>query len=157
MRELAVAKNTDLPATAAEIRAQVNLIQQVMKSVMKKDVHYGIIPGCKKPSLLKPGAEKIAATFRLSVDPEITDLSTVDETHYRIKVRLMSPSGVFVGAGIGECSSNEEKYKWRKVVCEEEYEEADEDRRRDVWKRYGDKPAYQVKQVRASIAGGGGG
>jgi len=35
--------------TAGDVRKQVNLIQEVMEAVMKKDEHYGIIPGCKKP------------------------------------------------------------------------------------------------------------
>ena len=54
------------PATA--IKAQVQLIQQVMKEVMQKDEHYGVIPGTLKPSLLKSGAEKLCLTFRL--DPQ---------------------------------------------------------------------------------------
>ncbi len=36
-------------ATAAEIRAQVNTVQEVMKAVMKDGTHYGVIPGTPKP------------------------------------------------------------------------------------------------------------
>ena len=36
------------------IQIQVQKIQQIMNSVMKKDEHYGIIPGTQKPTLLKP-------------------------------------------------------------------------------------------------------
>jgi hypothetical protein len=32
--------------TAADIRAQVNLMQDVMAEVMRDGVHYGRIPGC---------------------------------------------------------------------------------------------------------------
>lgn len=137
---------------AVDIKAQVNLIQEVMKGVMKSDVHYGIIPGCKKPTLYKPGAEKLAATFRLSIDPEIEDLSTHDEIRYRIKTRIRSmASGGDIGCGVGECSSNEEKYMWRKAVCEEEFEETPEDRRREKWAS-GRNGAYKIKQVRTSVA-----
>lgn len=144
----------DLPATAGEIRAQVNLIQTVMKDVMKEGTHYGKIPGCgDDPTLLKAGAEKIMATFRLAADPDINDLSSADEARYRVKVNMSSPSGVFVGAGIGECSSDEEKYKWRKTICNEEFEETADDRKRSVWKRgWQNKPNYQVKQVRTNVA-----
>jgi hypothetical protein len=139
--------------TARDIRAQVNLIQEVMKEVMKKDVHYGIIPGCKKPSLYKPGSEKILATFRLAVEPIVEDLSHSDEARFRVKTKLTHMgSGVFVGSGIGECSSDEEKYKWRKAVCEEEYNDTPEDRKREKWVKGYDKPAYKVKQVRTNIA-----
>ena len=143
----------DRPLTALAIQAQVNTIQEVMNQVMKANVHYGVIPGCKEPSLLKPGAEKIMATFRLSADPEVIDISDNDQIRYRVKIRLVSSSGVFVGAGIGECSSNEEKYKWRKAVCKEEFDEAPVDRKREKWsKGYQNKPNYKAQQIRTEPA-----
>lgn len=143
----------DKPQTPAEIRTQVNTIQQVMQAVMIKDTHYGVIPGTKTPSLYKPGAEKIMATFRLSADPEISDLSDMDQIRYQVKVRLVSPSGVFVGAGIGECSSNEEKFKWRKAVCSEEFDETAPDRKREKWQRgYQNAPAFKLQQIRTEPA-----
>ena len=141
------------PLTAIEVRAQVQLIQQVMKGVMKKDVHYGIIPGCAKPSLWKPGAETIMTTFRLVADPEIEDLCSEDIVHYRVKVRISTMSGIPVGAGIGECSSEEKKYKWREAICPEEFEETSGDRRRELWHRgYKQAKPYKTKQVRSDVA-----
>jgi len=144
----------DKPATAAEIRAQVNLIQEVMAAVMKPDVHYGTVPGTKKPSLYKPGSEKILSTFRIAIEPIVTDLSTHDEARYRVETRATSQAtGMYLGSGTGECSSNEEKYKWRAAVCREEFDETPDDRRRLVWKRgYQDKPNYQIPQVRTNHA-----
>jgi len=67
------------PLTAVQVKAQVQLIQQVMESVMLKDVHYGTIPGTPKPTLYKAGSEKILATFRIAAYPEeIEDLSTYE-------------------------------------------------------------------------------
>lgn len=142
----------DEPLSAGDIQRHVNTIRQVMDQVMKSDVHYGVIPGCKTPSLFKPGAEKIMATFRLSVDPMVTDLSDGDQIRYQVKARLLSPSGVFVGCGIGECSSSEEKYKWRRAVCDEEFNECPADRRREKWSKSYNKPAYKQKQVRTEPA-----
>lgn len=140
-------------STAREIRANVNLIQEVMKEVMKKDVHYGIIPGCKKPSLYKPGSEKILSTFRLAVEPLVEDLSTSDCARFRVNARITHiGSGQFVGSGIGECSSSEEKYQWRKAVCEEEYSETPEDRKREKWVKPYNGDAYKIKQVRTNVA-----
>ncbi|KKK61228.1 hypothetical protein LCGC14_3016400, partial [marine sediment metagenome] len=62
--------------TASEFRAQVTRIQEVMKAVMKSDTHYGVIPGTQKPTLYKAGSEVLLSTFRISVEPEIDDLST---------------------------------------------------------------------------------
>lgn len=132
------------PLTAAEIRGQVNLIQEVMKSVMQDKVHFGTVPGCgDKPTLLKPGAEKIMATFRLSADPEVEDLSFNDVLRYRVKCKLLSQSGIFKGAGVGECSSEEEKYKWRKMVSEAEWNATPETHRRIKY-RY-DREEKQIR------------
>lgn len=141
------------PMRSSELRQQVGVIKDVLDHVMQNNVHYGIIPGCKERSLYKPGAEKIMATFRLSADPEITDLSDSDQIRYQVKVRLVSPSGHFVGAGIGECSSSEEKYKWRNAVCREEFDETPSDRKREKWTRgYQGKPNYKKQQIRTEPA-----
>lgn len=148
------AENRSLaPMKSIELRQQVGVIKDVLDHIMQKNVHYGIIPGCKEPSLYKPGAEKIMSAFRLSADPEITDLSDSDQIRYQVKVRLISPSGHFVGAGIGECSSGEEKYKWRMAVCKEEFDETPSDRKREKWSRgYQGKPNYKKQQVRTEPA-----
>ena len=138
------------PLTAKQIKAQVQLIQEVMKAVMEKDVHYGVIPGTPKLTLYKAGSEKILTTFHIGVDPDIEDLSTPDEKHYRVKAKgIQQDSMAFLGAGIGECSSDEEKYKWRKPICDAEFNETHEDRKRIVWKK-GDKEPYQQKQIRTN-------
>ena len=143
-----------MPALSAEeVRARVNLIQQVMQGVMKPGIHYGKIPGAgDKPSLFKPGAETLAVTFQLAPDPQVEDLSTSDNVHYRVKVRFTSQqTGAYLGTGVGECSSDEEKYRWRKAICDEEYEEAAEDRRRIAFKKYQGK-INRVKQIRTQPA-----
>lgn len=142
------------PLTAIQVKANVQLIQQVMAEVMLKDVHYGTIPGTPKPSLYKAGSEKILSTFRIAAVPkEIEDLSNYDEIRYRVKVYgvAMENENILFGVGIGECSSNEAKYKWRAPVCDEEFNETPEDRKRLVWKKgFGDKPNYQIKQIRTN-------
>ena len=140
-------------STVVQIKAEVQLIQQVLSEIMIKDVHYGTIPGTPKPTLYKPGSEKILRTFHIGVDPSenVQDLSTDDEIRYRVFARAFNQDmGNTLGVGVGECSSNEEKYKWRRPVCDEEFDETPEDRRRLVWKK-GQKP-YQIKQVRTNPA-----
>ncbi len=138
--------------SAQQVKAQVDLIQQVMAAVMKPNVHYGVIPGCDKPSLYKPGSEKLLSTFRISVEPEVIDLSTADEIKYRVMAHGIYHDGTTVGTGIGECSSNEEKYKWRKAVCDEEFNATPEDRKRIKWARGRNNSTYQIKQIRTEIA-----
>jgi len=140
--------------TATDIVARVSRIQDIVKRVMKKDEHYGVIPGCKKPSLYAAGAELLLMTFRISPQIErVEDLSTLDEIRYRVTASGISPSGIFLGNHVGECSSNEEKYKWRKPVCPEEFDETPEDRRREVWKKNNYKQKTEkIKQVRVNPA-----
>lgn len=93
---------------------QINTIQEVMRGVMKEDQHYGVIPGTDKPSLLKPGAEKLGLTFRLAPD-YIVETLTGEHGHreYRVKCTLTHiPTGAVVGAGLGICSTMETKYRY---------------------------------------------
>ncbi|MHB8109696.1 MAG: hypothetical protein ACYDHW_06660 [Syntrophorhabdaceae bacterium] len=139
-------------STVVQIKAEVQLIQQVLADIMIKDVHYGTIPGTPKPTLYKPGSEKILRTFHIGVDPSgnVQDLSTNDEIRYRVFARAFNQiTGDTLGVGVGECSSSEEKYKWRRPVCDEEFNETPEDRKRLVWKR-GKEKNYQQKQVRTN-------
>lgn len=122
--ELAVIKSNSL--TAMDIRKQVNLIQEVMKGVMKEKEHYGVIPGCEKPSLLKPGAEKLAMTFRLAPEYEELPGSTESDSLilYKINCKLTHiPTGLVIGNGRGTCGSKEKKYRTRSVYANKATEE----------------------------------
>jgi len=137
------------PLTAAQVKANVKTIQEILEKVMLKDVHYGRVPGCgDKPALLKAGAEKIMSTFRLSADPVVTDLSTSNCARYRVTLRLLAVDGTFFGAGVGEASTDEEKYKWKKAACKEEFETTPEDMRRVKYGRDGSK----TEQIRTNSA-----
>ena len=137
--------------TAADVRAQVNLMQDVMAEVMRDGTHYGTIPGTKSKSLYKAGAEKLMATFRLAAKPEVEDLSANGEIAYRVTVNLLSANGCFIGAGIGECSSAEDKYSWRAAICDEEFDTTPENRRRLKFSKYQGK-VEKKKQVRMNPA-----
>lgn len=138
-----------LPTT--EVVARVHRIQEVMKTLMKEGTHFGTIPGTPKPTLYKPGAEMLLMTFRIAASPcQIEDLSNPDEIRYRVMVRGTNQvTGEIVGEMVGECSSSEEKYKWRKPVCDEEWDETDQALRREKWAK-GKDGSYKVKQVRTS-------
>ena len=102
-----------------EIIAQVNLIQNVMRSVMTEGEHYGCIPGCgTKKTLLQPGAQKLTMTFRLAPEYQLqeTDLPR-GHKEYRVICTLKNMgNGAFVGQGVGCCSTMESKYRYRAAV-----------------------------------------
>lgn len=151
--ENAIAIIENRPLTKQEVVAQKRLIQEVMQAVMKDGIHYGVIPGCKQPSLYKAGSEAILSTFRIAVEPSVEDLSTIDCYRYRVTLRGIIPSGEIVGAGVGECSTDEEKYKWRAAINQKEYEATPEDRRRIKYTKPASwNPAGEVFQVRTNPA-----
>lgn len=141
---------------SAQVQARMTRILEIQKAVMKDGVHFGQIPGTPKPTLYKAGAEKLLATFQIAASvASVEDLSTADEVRYRVKVHGVSQgTGVVLGEAVGECSSNEEKYRWRKPVCDEEFDDTPFDQRREVWKKYGGKPQKwkQVRTVPADVA-----
>lgn len=138
--------------TPADMRTQVNLVQEVMKAVMKSDVHYGVIPGTKKPTLYKAGAEVLCATFRIADRYEVDDLTVDGMARFRVRcIGTHQTSGVILGEGMGECSSHEEKYKWRAAICQEEFDVTPENMRRIKFSKYQGK-VEKKNQVRTESA-----
>jgi hypothetical protein len=144
--EIIVAGINNPALIAKDLKTQVNVIQDVMKSVMVNGEHYGTIPGCgDKKVLLKSGAEKLLLAFRLGAEPAIETNETGDSVSYRVRVRLFTiMDNNTVGYGIGECSSLEEKYLWRKAIGAE-YKNTPEDRRRIKYGNKGD-----IEQVKTN-------
>lgn len=124
--------------TVASIKANVQMVQHLMRDLMVPDVHYGVIPGTKKPSLYQPGAEIIALAFQWATRYVNEDLSYTEVVRYRVTCELYSrTSGEFVGTGQGEASSDEEKYRWRAAVSKAEFDATPEDRRRQKFYKNG--------------------
>ena len=107
------------PLSALQVRQQVNLVQEVMREVMKEGQHYGKIPGCgDKPTLLKPGAEKLCLTFRLRpIINDDRDIQVIElgDGHREVRVRchIYTASGIELATGTGSCSTMESKYRYR--------------------------------------------
>jgi len=102
------------PVDLRTIKSQVLAIQEAMRDVMQQDVHFGTIPGTNKPTLLKPGAEKICMMFRLLPAYEVRERD-LGEGHreYSVTCTLKSSRGDFMGQGLGSCSTMESKYRFR--------------------------------------------
>jgi len=104
-----------------EVVAQKDKIRQVMSRVMTADVHYGVIPGTDRPSLLKPGAEAINVALRLAPHYETEKVWHGDDHLTVISKCTLEhiPTKLVVGTGEGLCSTKESKYAHRtaKRVC----------------------------------------
>lgn len=106
---------TETAMSPETVVRQVNLVQQVMKQAMKDGEHFGIIPGCQKPSLFKSGAEKLSLTFRLAPSYEVLQANGENgHREYRVNCTLTHiPTGQVFGQGVGVCSTMESKYRYR--------------------------------------------
>ena len=93
---------------------QVKLVQAVMSGVMRKDEHYGVIPGTKKNCLFKSGAEKLCMTFQLKAEFDV-DERKLENGHreYVVTCHLSNRNGDRVATGVGSCSTLESKYRYR--------------------------------------------
>jgi len=147
-RELVVSNAP--PMSVESIRERSLHVQALIKDLMVDGVHFMQIKGTNEKSLTKQGAEMLLSAFHIAVDPEITEVATADFVRYTVKItgRHMG-SGIVVGVGVGRCSSNEEKYKWRRAVCREEFDATPEALRRIKWGS-GERGTYTVQQIRTN-------
>lgn len=97
-----------------EARNRVELMQRFVAEMMVPGVDYGQIPGCPKPSLLKPGAEKLCDIYGFSKQVEVINRLADWENGifaYEIKVILTNKrTGLIEAEGLGSCNSREKKY-----------------------------------------------
>ena len=134
--------------SAQQVLQHAVTVQEVMRSVMRPDVHYGKIPGTDKPTLYQPGADVLCMTFRIAQRFAVEDLSTADAIRYRVTCTgTHQTTGIELGTGIGEGSTGEEKYKWRRSVSDKEFDATPTAMRRV---KYG--KSYETKQVRTEPA-----
>ena len=116
----------DVNQAVQQVKQASEILRVLRSDVLRQGIDYGVIPGTgNKPTLLKPGAERLCSAFGLS--PEFELVSKVEEWNperplfnYQYRCRLVHiESGKTVATGIGSCNSMESKYRWRNAerVC----------------------------------------
>lgn len=134
--------------SVAEVTQHAIAVQEIMQAVMREGEHYGKIPGTDKPTLYKAGAEKLCMTFRIADEYKVEDLSTADLIRYRVVcIGRHQLTGIELGSGMGEGSTGEEKYKWRRAVSDKEF-----DATPAVLRRVKFGKSWETKQVRTEPA-----
>jgi hypothetical protein len=102
--------------------AAKNARDAIIKNLLSRGSDFNTIPGCgTKPTLLKPGAEKIADALGLYDEYEIIEKTEDwDKPLFYYKYRCVLKqrgSNMIIATGIGSCNSWESKYRWRKVFA----------------------------------------
>lgn len=104
--------------TIDNLKARETFIDATIHEFFDDGVHYGVaFPGSKDLMLYKAGAEWFGSAF--GVRPDYAQLDgTVDREagfvwyRYRCDLILVG-TGQIVGSAVGQCSSDEDKYKYR--------------------------------------------
>jgi hypothetical protein len=114
---------------------RMNRMIEVQRDVMKPDVDYGKIPGCDKPTLLKPGAELLCMTFRIgdrmALGYPMREIDQDGNITFTVIMEFYDQStGITIGQGMGVASTAEEKYAWKRAVCQAEYDNTPDHMRR---------------------------
>lgn len=115
-QQLALIERADI-SSLPDTMKKIGQMQAMVQSTLKPDHDFGVIPGTQKPTLLKPGAEKILMMFGIQSDYEILD--KIEDWKngifaYTVKCTL-SQNGIHITSGLGSCNSQEKKYRYRWV------------------------------------------
>lgn len=106
----------DLVVTTAEAKERIERLKEFVRTSMVRGVDYGSINGFSKPTLLKPGAEKLCDAFGFSKTVEVVNRIEQWETgifSYEVKVTLANKvTGVVEAEGVGSCNSKEAAYRY---------------------------------------------
>lgn len=98
-------------------------MREFVKAVLREGIDFGAgFPGSDKPTLLKPGAEKLLRLFSVSVQDEIEERAE-DWTgaehggepffYYLFKFEGRDKNGHLIATAHGSCNSWESKYRYR--------------------------------------------
>lgn len=124
--QTALAVQSNFLSPAVNIKGALeryNAVNQFIGSILKSGIDFGTVPGSDKPTLLKPGAEKLASFFGLSprfiLEEKVEDWT--GENHggepffyYRYKCQLFK-NDLMIADGEGSCNSWEKKYRYRQL------------------------------------------
>lgn len=108
---LSIIDSVDIQEVSGTIN-KITQFQKVVQTQLKQNHDFGVIPGTPKPTLLKPGAEKLLMLLGLRSQFEIAD-STRDFDkgffQYQVKCKLYH-GDMLVTEGLGSCNNRERKY-----------------------------------------------
>lgn len=100
-------------------RRRYEQLTEFVKELMIDGTDFGVVPGSSKPTLFKPGAEKLTTFFGLRPIPRIIEkiedwTAEVPFFYYHYRMALWR-GDVVVAEADGSANSLESKYRWRWV------------------------------------------
>ena len=98
-----------------QMKKWYDTFSEFTKSILKPGLDFGTIPGVSKPSLFKPGAEKLRFAYQLGSEFKLVDKSedfVLKFFDYTYRCTIKDRSGRILAQCEGNCSSEETKYKY---------------------------------------------
>jgi hypothetical protein len=114
--------NDDRISPVESVKWQMATINELYRSVMQEDVHYGTIPGTQKPTLYQAGAQKIMFMFKLTPSYDLDKewvLGQGGSGHLNVTVKCTlrnRDTEKFWGEGVGSASTMEKKHRYRESL-----------------------------------------
>lgn len=117
---LAFMSETEFEHRLESLKVAQRRMQRIQRELMEAGTDYGVIPGTgDKPTLLKPGTEKLCKFHRLvpTFVIEMVMGDGLNRPHIRVlatcNLHYESEQGPVVAQGMGAANSWEKKYRWR--------------------------------------------
>ncbi|TDT50919.1 hypothetical protein [Fonticella tunisiensis] len=94
--------------------SKIQQFQALVQKNLKQNHDYGIIPGSNKPTLLKPGAEKILMLLGLTSEYELIErVHDYEKGFFAFTIRAKLYRGQqLITEGVGHCNTREKKYRY---------------------------------------------
>ncbi len=108
---LSIIESVDIGAVQSTL-AKINEFQAVVQNTLKAGHDYGVIPGTQKPTLLKPGAEKIQMLLGVTSEYEVIErVQDYEKGFFAFTVRcIVYKNSMKITEGVGHCNTKEKKY-----------------------------------------------
>ncbi|MCW0153623.1 hypothetical protein [Lactiplantibacillus plantarum] len=108
---LSLIMGTDQNKMASELQAISNF-QTMVQHQLKDGQDFGVVPGTQKPTLLKPGAEKIQMLMGVTSEYNVIDkVENYKDGYFDYTVKcVLYKSGMQLTEGLGSANTKESKY-----------------------------------------------
>jgi len=114
---LSIIESSDVQQMSAAIQ-KITQFQGIVQKTLKDGHDYGIIPGTDKPTLFKPGAEKILMLMGLTTEYDLIEkVQDYDRGFFAFTVKcIISKGSIKITEGVGHANTKESRYTNRWVT-----------------------------------------